>query len=172
MTTVILREFPEWERGSAVEFENSVNGDDYSISPIFWGFGYKLGREVKEVLKSINVNDDLDPQTTELLGADGMARYKRFQERSPIAGEASMSKMSVAVMSAFVSRLTDISFEPSLFLTSSGNLELGWEDEGGFSVSLEFYPDKIEYYLEKHEFEGEVRADNISDIQTIVSKLG
>jgi len=109
-----------------------------------------------------------DPKTKELLGADGLARYEAFQQFSPISGESSMSKLSVAVMSTFVSALDKIDFEPSLFLTSSGNLELGWEDESGQQISVEFYSDRIEYFIEKNDCEGEVGVD-IAEIKSIFS---
>ncbi|OGP74106.1 MAG: hypothetical protein A2Y80_01900 [Deltaproteobacteria bacterium RBG_13_58_19] len=43
--------------------------------------------------------------------------------------------------------------EPSIFLTREGNLQLIWEDKDNKTIEIEFFPDRIEYYLESKEIE-------------------
>lgn len=167
MTSIAVTNFTGPYSGSVLR--NSAVSDDV-ISPLFWYCGRRVGEELLEVFKSIDANDDLDLRTKELLGADGLARYEMLRASKPSAGERPMSDLSVAVMSAFVASLSDLSFEPSLFLTSSGNLEFGWDDSAGNQISLEFFPDKIEYYIEKCDAEGAVIADSFG-MKSIVAML-
>lgn len=39
-------------------------------------------------------------------------------------------------------------------MTGDGNLSISWEDREGKIIELEFFPDKIEYYIEIEEDEG------------------
>ena len=152
-----------------LDLRNSAVSDG-GISPVLWFCSRGVGKELLEVFQSIDANDDLDPKTKELLGADGLARYEMLRASTPSTGERPMSDLSVAVMSAFVASLNDLNFEPSLFLTNAGNLEFGWDDSNGNQISLEFFPDKIEYYIEKSDDEGEVNADSFG-MKSIVAML-
>jgi len=55
-----------------------------------------------------------------------------------------------------------------LFLTHQGNLQLGWEDVSRNVVELEFFPDRIEYYIELLNEEGSV---GLQDQSQLVEKI-
>jgi len=62
-------------------------------------------------------------------------------------------------------------FQPSLFFTLEGNLELGWEDRNGQAIEIEFYPDKIEYFIESLNEESSVALADIFRLTEKIIKL-
>ena len=90
-------------------------------------------------------------QTKQVLGSNATKRFEFFKQYKSgwDAGRGlPLSPRSVAVMESFISFFSDFKKEPSLFLTLEGNLQLGWEDKDNRSIEIEFFPDRIEYYLE------------------------
>ncbi|TAE25519.1 MAG: hypothetical protein EAZ92_12185 [Candidatus Kapaibacterium sp.] len=75
---------------------------------------------------------------------------------------------SLRAMELFLAQYHSFPERCSLFLSEQGNLELVWRSEENETTSLEFYPDRIEYYIETLDKEGEVA---IRDISTLVQTL-
>lgn len=101
----------------------------------------------------------LSKKAMSVVGANGLKRFETFRNcEKGWDGKYSsaLSNRSIAVMEYFINKFSDFKMEPSMFLTTNGNLQLGWENISGEKVELEFFPDKIEYYVEALEEEGEV----------------
>lgn len=98
------------------------------------------------------VAGDLSDDSKRILGkngADRFGKFKRYRQGWEHGQGEPLSSRSVRLLDFFLRRLPELStLEPSLFLTDPGNLQLGWTDDRGGMVELEFFPDKIEYYLE------------------------
>jgi hypothetical protein len=107
-----------------------------------------------------------------VIGEHGLRRYEEFRRYHSgwdFGRGAPLSQRSVAAFESFVSQLPDlVRWEPSLFLTHQGNLQLGWENSDGSAAELEFFPDKIEYYLESLSEEGSV---DLSSQQELIEKI-
>ena len=58
--------------------------------------------------------------------------------------------------------------EPSLFMTSRGNLQLNWEDKWNGKVEVEFGSEQIECYLESYNEETSI---DIKDVSKLIDKL-
>jgi len=127
---------------------------------------YPFWRETEKPLEPVFVNiDQLSEKTVTILGKNGLERFETFKKYSKGWDSGCglpLSHRSVAVMEYFINQFSDFHSEPSLFLTPNGNLQLGWENTHGQVIELEFYPDKIEYYIEACEIEEKVNLDKKS----------
>jgi hypothetical protein len=116
--------------------------------------------EEKEGRDIVLVNvAELNPQTATILGNNNLDRFNKFKEFLPgwDYGEGKpLSLRSAAVMQYFANRFSNFTTKPSIFLSTDGNLELAWENNSGQAVELEFFPDKIEYYVESIEKEDQI----------------
>lgn len=114
-------------------------------------------------LETVFVNtDQLSEKTATILGKNGLERFESFKNYSKGWDSGyglPLSHKSIAVMEYFISQFSNFHGEPSLFLTPNGNLQLGWENTHGQIIELEFYPDKIEYYIESLDKEGKINLD-------------
>jgi len=115
----------------------------------------------------------LSKKAISVLGTNGLRRFETFRNyEKGWDGKFSfpLSNRSIAVMEYFINQFFDFKKEPSLFLTGNGNLQLGWENLLGQKVELEFFPDKIEYYVEAVEEEGQVDI-NEGNVSWLISVL-
>ncbi|MFO0795013.1 MAG: hypothetical protein U0586_13260 [Candidatus Brocadiaceae bacterium] len=123
-------------------------------------------KEVEKPSELVIVNtDQLSKKTATILGKNGLERFEAFKKYSKGwdgGFGVPLSNRSIAVMEYFISQFSNFQSEPSLFLTPNGNLQLGWENSHGQVIEMEFYPDKIEYYMEACEIEGKVNLDKKS----------
>jgi len=98
-----------------------------------------------------------------ILGENGQRRFQeftRYQAGWDVGRGAPLSPRSATILEAFLARLPGLAtYQPSIFLTHNGNLELGWEDSGGSAIEIEFWPDRIGYYFEGLDEEGTVRLE-------------
>lgn len=86
----------------------------------------------------------LSKQACEVLGKNGVARFEEFwsyPDGWDFGLGKSLSPDSIMLMDWFLKQYDGFSSTPSLFLTRSGHLMLGWEDAEGEGVELEFGPD-------------------------------
>jgi len=117
--------------------------------------------------------DALGKRASEVLGINGIERFEEFKQYKDGwdhgKGKA-LSYRSVAIMERMMNQFQDFPCEPSLFFTREGNLQLGWDDNDGNSVELEFCPDSIEYYIESEDLEGEIGV-NEPGIKSLISYL-
>ena len=102
----------------------------------------------------------LSENSKRIISENGLRRFEEFK-RYPHGWDYGhgkpLSYRSITSLDSFLRQLPAfITREPSLFLTHQGNLQLGWEDKHGNIVELEFFPDKVEYYLESLNDEGMV----------------
>lgn len=116
----------------------------------------------------VNYVDELNEDTVKVIGENGLQRFEQFKKYSEgwdFGIGKPLSSHSVASFKLFCKHLSEpIPDEPSLFLTREGNLQLGWEDKEGNKIEIEFFPDKIEYYIEALDDEGEVDLTHISQL--------
>lgn len=90
-------------------------------------------------------------QTKQVLGSNATKRFELFKQYKSgwdVGRGLPLSPRSVAVMESFISFFSDFKQEPSLFLTLEGNLQLVWEDKDNRPIEIEFFSDRIEYYIE------------------------
>lgn len=118
--------------------------------------------------------ETLGNKSKKAIGKHGTKRFYRFMKyENGWDGVESkkLSPMSVASMEAFFEVFgTKFNTEPSLFLSRSGNLMLGWEDTSDNSIELEFGAGSIQYYIESLELEEETQI-NPTNINQLVAKL-
>ena len=124
--------------------------------------------------------DELSEDIIKIIGENGLQRFEQFKKYSEgwdFGIGKPLSSHSVASFKLFCKRLSEPipvdsinspQDEPSLFLTREGNLQLGWEDKEGNKIEIEFFPNKIEYYIEALDDEGEV---DLTHIYQLVDKL-
>lgn len=116
----------------------------------------------------VNYVDELNEDTVKIIGENGLQRFEQFKKYSEgwdFGIGKPLSFHSVASFKLFCKHLSEpIPDEPSLFLTREGNLQLGWEDKEGNKIEIEFFPNKIEYYIEALDDEGEVDLTHISQL--------
>ena len=120
-------------------------------------------------LPEIKPVDELNEDIIKTIGENGLQRFeqfKKYNEGWDLGGIGKpLSSHSVATFKLFCKQLTGtLPDEPSLFLTHEGNLQLGWEDKEGNKIEIEFFPNKIEYYIEVLDDEGEVDLTHISQL--------
>lgn len=127
-------------------------------------------QEKSPVLASVN---KLSEKAKGILGANGLKRFETFKKYrwGWDGGNAiPLSNCSTAVMEYFINRFLKFMKQPSLFLTTNGNFQLGWENSRGQKVELEFFSDKIEFFIEALDEEGEINLVE-SGISRLISKL-
>ena len=116
--------------------------------------------------------DEPNEDIVKIIGENGIQRFEQFKKYSEgwdFGIGKPLSSYSVASFKLFCKHLSEpILDEPSLFLTREGNLQLGWEDKEGIKIEIEFFPNKIEYYIEALDDEGEV---DLTHIFQLVDKL-
>lgn len=115
----------------------------------------------------------LSREAIAVIGINGKRRFDEFKDypNGWYGGKGrKLSKGSLFVFEKFIKYLPELKFSsPSLFFTFEGNLQLGLEDKSGNTIEVEFFSDKIEYYLESLEEENFVKLGNISQL---VEKTG
>lgn len=103
-----------------------------------------------------------------IIGEHGVHRYeefKRYHSGWDYGRGKRLSPKSVTTLESFVEQLPELAAcGPSLFLTHEGNLQLGWEDGQGNVVEMEFFSDKIEYYIESLNEEGSVELEALHQL--------
>lgn len=103
-----------------------------------------------------------------ILGENGRQRFDEFK-RYPdgwYGGQGrKISKWSLANFERFVRRVPELKLvHPSIFMTLDGNIALGWEDANGKSCEVEFFPDKVEYFIESLNEESSVGLAGTFDL--------
>lgn len=105
----------------------------------------------------------LSENSKRVIGEHGVQRFeefKRYHDGWDYGRGKALSPRSVATFEAFLRQAPELSaVEPSLFLTSEGNIQLGWEDGEGGIVEVDFLPDGVEYYIDTAGEEGTVRLE-------------
>lgn len=124
------------------------------------------------------IADGIGEKAKRVIGNEGAKRIQEFKlyEKGWDSGKGErLSSMSVAVAETFLNLYPKLSeSQPSVFLTRSGNLQLGWEDQDDNPIEVEFFPNKVEYYIGCRDEEGEVQLDpdNPSEgLQSIIAKV-
>ena len=115
----------------------------------------------------------LSTHAQDVLGDNGVARFELFKEykKGWDAGHGvPLAQISVAVMESFIAFYSEFNSEPSLFLTTEGNIQLGWEDNDDQIIEVEFLPDRIEYYIEALDEERSIPLTT-SAISTLSNRL-
>lgn len=114
----------------------------------------------------------LSNNSQRIIGENGVRRFeefKRYAEGWDYGRGRPLSAHSVATLEAFLRQVPELAAqEPSLFLTHDGNLQLGWEDAAGGAVELEFFPDRVEYYIESLQEEDSV---GLGDLRRLVDRI-
>ena len=128
--------------------------------------------EVKSVEPKWKRNFILSREAIAVIGENGKRRFEEFRAypNGWYGGKGKrISKWSVLNFERFVKEIPELkSAHPSLFLTLEGNLSLGWNDKHGQSIEIEFYPDKIEYFIEKSDEESSI---HLADIFGLTEKI-
>lgn len=125
---------------------------------------------VEFVLKN---TDGLSSSAQQLLGDNGVKRFhefKHYKDGWDYGCGMKLSTRSVAVLELFLSGMQEFHVEPSLFFTRNGNLQLGWESVNGAAIEVEFYPDKIEYFIESISEESEIQLTDFG-LQSLINKI-
>lgn len=103
----------------------------------------------------------LSANSQRIIGEHGVQRFeefKRYGDGWDYGRGKPLSPRSVATFEAFLRLIPELAaVEPSLFLTTEGNLQLGWEDRERGVVEVDFLPDGVEYYVDITGEEGMVR---------------
>ena len=115
--------------------------------------------------------DNLSKEAIDVIGESGLQRFESFKQYTEgwDDGHGSpLSYRSTAVMEYFLHKFSNFYTKPSLFLTRNGNLQLDWEDKHGQMIEVEFFPDKIEFYIEASDDEGQI---TLQDVNKLISML-
>jgi hypothetical protein len=168
---------------------SSISGDflkkddffDENKVPIF-NFGYQAisphqDQWIEEQIE-IKIIDEISDKSIDVIGINGLNRFqefKRYLKGWDFGIGEPLSYQSVAIFDTFLN-LSPFLFEkePSIFLTRAGNLQLAWEDYDDRNIEVEFYPNKIEYFIEAKDVEGEIELNKeniIADLAKLISKL-
>lgn len=113
----------------------------------------------------------LSSKAVEALGAHNVGRFAELvslKDGWHLGQGKSLQAASLRSIELFLAQYSSFPERCSLFLSEQGNLELVWRSEKNETTSLEFYADRIEYYIETLDEEGEVAT---RDIATLVQKL-
>lgn len=115
---------------------------------------------------------ELSENTKRAIGENGARRFDEFKgyQRGWDFGRGNpLSANSVRIFEWFLGRLPEIvACAPSLFLTHYGNLQLGWGDAQGNSVEIEFFPNKLEYFIESLKEEDSV---SLRDVDSFINRV-
>jgi len=110
----------------------------------------------------------LSENSKRIIGEHGVQRFeefKRYHDGWDYGRGRALSPRSVAAFESFLRRVPELAaVEPSLFLTAEGNLQLGWEDEQGRVVEVDFLPNRIDYFIESSQEEGSSRLDALPQL--------
>lgn|GEM_PF-6964302 len=119
------------------------------------------------------VVSELSENSKHIVGENGARRFEEFKQYRPgwDHGRGNpLSPRSITTLESFLRQLPELAtLEPSLFLTHEGNLQLGWEDVQGNAIEIEFFPDKVEYYIESINEEGAVDLEALHQLIAKVS---
>jgi len=118
--------------------------------------------------------DELGPTSRQILGDEGHKRFEEFKQYTAgwdMGSGSVLSYRSVAVMETFLNRIRGYQLQaPNLFFTRAGNLQLGWKSRNGDPVEVEFFPDRMEFYLGPTSEEGAVDTD-VTGVRRLLEKL-
>jgi hypothetical protein len=110
----------------------------------------------------------LSENSKRVIGENGVRRFEEFKQYHDGWDHGRgkpLSAHSVATLEEFLRQMPELAtVEPSLFLTHNGNVQLGWEDAERNAVEVEFFPDRIEYYIESRDEEGSVRKQALHQL--------
>ena len=108
------------------------------------------------------------------LGRHGFQRIQQFREYEPgwdFGRGQPMSEIALRLLGQFLHTATfPADKKPSVFLTTSGNLELAWENPPGLRIQAEFAPDRIEYYREDTGAEESLGHGDVNRVASLLSK--
>jgi hypothetical protein len=114
---------------------------------------------------------ELSKEAVAALGAHNAERFSKLsalQNGWHFGHGKALQSASLRSIEAFLILHNSFPERCSLFLSEDGNLELVWRSERNETTSLEFYGNRIEYYIETLEEEGSIA---INDISSLVQKL-
>ncbi|MBZ0104655.1 MAG: hypothetical protein K8H84_03400 [Sulfuricella denitrificans] len=111
-----------------------------------------------------------------ILGENAARRFGVFQQYSSGWGDGhgeQLSASSTAALNYFLNYFDDFPVEPSLFLTTTGNLQLAWEGLDGKAIELDFFEDHIVSYIEYMEEEKRTPLDakGIRELVDLIKKI-
>lgn len=165
----IQRAKEEWKRNRAepdVSQEETSNASNSIVRLLqhVWSNPTKQNEwELDCITKSVR---ELSENSSFLIGKNGVKRFKKFTKlkRCWDGDEGKvLDSQSVASFECFVGCCRDIiPEEPSIFLSSRGYLQLGWEDAGGNKIEVEFFPRMIQYFNEADGREIEVPIEKLN----------
>jgi hypothetical protein len=107
----------------------------------------------------ISSTEGYSQKLAEIIGQNGISRiesFKRYQEGWNFGVGNPLSLASLGALEYFISQYNSFECEPSVFLSDNGNLILGWESVTRGSIELEFWQEKIEYFVEDLNVEGTI----------------
>jgi hypothetical protein len=136
-----------------------------------------LGTRHSNVVENLAqpVDGLLNDSVRQIIGENGVTRlreFARYEQGWDLGRGKPLAPRSVVVLNAFLTQLPQLAaYSPSLFMTHEGNLELGSEDSEGRSISIEFYPERLDYYLEGLAEERMIRVDLIPQLVEKVRSL-
>jgi len=116
---------------------------------------------------------DVSEVVAMILGDNGLARlneFKSYKDGWDCGTGKGLGEQSLAHFEYFINQFIDFKVRPSVFMSKEGNLLLGWEDNLGKSIELEFYAESIGYYIESLDEENNISFDRNS-IETLIQKL-
>jgi hypothetical protein len=121
-------------------------------------------RKLPNTLQVANTKDLLSPPAERILGPEGLSRFQEFAQYEDgwdFGAGSAMSLHSAQRLDEFVRTYPGFSCPPSLFMDPSGNLRLGWEDEGGQTIEIEFQPGVFCLYMEASQEEIAFKLDEL-----------
>ncbi len=109
-------------------------------------------------IESSYMNEEIyEAVLKKVLGDNGLKRIAEFKKLTQgwdgKTGQP-MSLESLRLMKTFLIQNNIQLVSPSVFMSSEGYLVLGWEDQSGGSVELEFCKDQIGFFFESLDKEG------------------
>lgn len=125
------------------------------------------------LLPDIGVNTPSDPTLSDfasaILDSNAASRFREFAAYKDgwYFGKGSgLNRESLFTLEAFVANAApDIPSSASLFMTTTGNLQLSWEDAKGMAVELEFTPTGVDYFIEADDTEGHVPHIDLAQLK-------
>ncbi len=154
-STVIVRNLGSEPHRRMQSKASTIRLDESSLRP-----SIPPNCSLHDIEPIVESDDELGTSITKIIGQSGLQRLKQFRkydEGWEFGTGKPLSSRSLASFKLFCEQLSEqIQNEPSLFLTREGNLQLGWEGKGGDKIEFEFFPDRIEYYIEVLDDEGEI----------------
>ncbi len=117
----------------------------------------------------------LHPHARILLGKAGQERFDMFWNETEgwyfgSAGKV-LSRDAVKYFNRFCSLIENISEPVSIFMGIEGNLEISWLNKEGYSIEVEFFSDRIEFFFEKTEEERTVEPNEIKQLVADIMSL-